>query len=414
MRVIVWGINYAPEPTGIAPYNTDLCDFLVSRGHEVEMVAAFRYYPYWERLPEDRRKLWRRDQMGAVPVHRCWCYLPKQPSALKRIFHELSFCCMSFLRMLTLKRADVVVVVSPPLALGFFAWIACALRRAPFVFHVQDLQPDAAIGLGMLRQGLMIRALYWLEALAYRKASLVSSISSGIIGAFERKGVPINKRLLFPNWLRVQPQDLSLCGDGLRVRRKFGISDSALLALYSGNIGRKQNIGILLEAARLLDQTSTMAREIVIVIGGDGAGRAELEHALAANPCDRVKLLPLLDDKDYADMLAAAQVCLITQAAGTGQYFFPSKLLSALCARVPVIAVADADSELSAAVREGGFGECVPADAPGPLAGTLIQLANDSHLLTSWKAGTSWVDQFARERVLPRFEQHLESLRRTE
>jgi colanic acid biosynthesis glycosyl transferase WcaI len=321
---------------------------------------------------------------------------------------------MSFLRIVTLKRADVVVVVSPPLALGFFAWIACTLRRAPFVFHVQDLQPDAAIGLGMLKQGMMIRALYWLESMAYRKATLVSSISDGIIGAFKRKGVPEGKRLLFPNWLRVAPKDLSQYGDGPRVRSKFGIPDHALLALYSGNIGRKQNIGILVEAARLLEKESKTAREIVIVIAGDGAGRSELEAALTAQPCARVKLLPLLDDADYADMLAAAQLCLITQAAGTGQYFFPSKLLSALCARVPVIAVADADSELSNAVREGGFGEVVCADSPEALVRTLIQLANDVHLLTSWKAGTSWVDQFARERVLPRFEQRLESLRRTE
>ena len=409
MRLIVWGINYHPEPTGIAPYNSDLCDFLEEQGHSVEMISSFRYYPYWERLQEDQWSCFRTDLVGKIRVHRCWCYLPKHPNTLKRIFHELSFCVLSFMRILVLKRPDALIVISPPLALGFFAWLAGKIKRCPFVFHVQDLQPDAALGLGMLKPGILIKCLYRLEAFAYRKAARVSSISTGILKAFEQKGVPEFKRFLVPNWLRVKPSNLAATQEGTKVRQKFGIPTDALLALYSGNIGKKQNIGILVEAARLLAKNPS-DREIIIVIAGDGAGRAELVKSLNETPCQGILLLPLLQDADYAAMLGAAQLCLITQAAGTGQYFFPSKLLSALCARVPVIAVADSDSELSQAVAAGGFGAVVSAEKPSELSELLQSLALDANVLTSWKSHTQWVDQFARERILPQFEAKLKQL----
>src|SRR5947209_1949948 len=148
MRVIVWGINYAPEFTGISPHNVALCEFLQTRGHDVEMVTTFSYYPTWRKLSEDRGKLYRTDIINGVPVHRCWHFVPPRVNALKRILHEATFIFTSTLRTFALRRADVYVVVSPPLLLGAAAWFVGAIKRAPFVFHVQDMQPDAAVGLG--------------------------------------------------------------------------------------------------------------------------------------------------------------------------------------------------------------------------------------------------------------------------
>ena len=105
MRVVVWGINYAPEFTGIAPHNVALCDFLHDRGHDVEMVTTFPYYPTWQKRSEDRGQLYRTDLIKGVPVHRCWHFVPQRVSALKRILHEASFIFTSTLRLLTLPGA---------------------------------------------------------------------------------------------------------------------------------------------------------------------------------------------------------------------------------------------------------------------------------------------------------------------
>ncbi len=126
------------------------------------------------------------------------------------------------MQVLIRPRADVYVVVSPPLGLGFFAWIATRLKRSRYVFHVQDLQPDAAVGLGMLKRGWLVRLLYRLERLAYAKAARVSGISGGMMTAFQQKGVPSAKRVLLPNWLRVAGDLPAAVKD--RARRRGGFS----------------------------------------------------------------------------------------------------------------------------------------------------------------------------------------------
>jgi colanic acid biosynthesis glycosyl transferase WcaI len=199
MKVIVWGINYSPELTGIAPYNTSLSEFLKSRGYSVDVVTSFAYYPQWRKQREDVWRFFRTDHINDVRVHRCWHFVPNKCNSIKRILHEGSFVVFSLMRLLTLPTPDVYIVISPPLALGIAAWMISKLKGSPFIFHVQDLQPDAAIGLGMLKKGWLTRVLYALETFAYEKAFRVSGISHGMVEAFRKKGVPRGKTVFFPN-----------------------------------------------------------------------------------------------------------------------------------------------------------------------------------------------------------------------
>ena len=98
MKVLVWGINYAPEATGIAPYNVAMCEYLRGKGHEARMLTTFAYYPEWRKRAEDRGSWYRTDVVRGVPVHRCWHYVPEKVSALKRIVHEGTFVACSFVR----------------------------------------------------------------------------------------------------------------------------------------------------------------------------------------------------------------------------------------------------------------------------------------------------------------------------
>ena len=122
--------------------------------------------------------------------------------------------------------------------------------------------------------------------------------------------------------------------------------------MYSGNLGIKQGLDILPEAARRLPPGG----RVRIVVCGQGAAGEHLREEAEKSRLPNFTLLPLQDDEAYHEMMADTDVCLITQAAGTGQYFFPSKLLSALASARPVLAVADADSELALALDEGNFG----------------------------------------------------------
>lgn len=404
MRVIVWGINYAPEFTGIAPHNVALCEFLHARGHDVRMVTTFSYYPTWTKLPEDRGKLYRTDLIKGVPVYRCWHFVPLKVSALKRILHEATFVFTSTLRALSLPRPRVFVMVSPPLLLGSAAWLVGKIKRAPFVYHVQDMQPDAAVGLGMLRAGWFIRALYALELFAYRSAAKVSGITRGMLVKFRRKGVPEEKLIYFPN-------AISLEGDSTapargEFRRKNGLPADAFLAVYAGNLGVKQGLDVLIQAAQLVRD-----RRIHILICGDGAQREVLKEQGRQLGLPNVTMLPLQQGVNYTSLLNDADVCFITQQSGSGNSFFPSKLLGLLAQSKPVITVADPESELAEAAVEGGFGLNIPPGRPQEVADLLDQLASDPARLRAFgEAGNAYVQQFEKTHVFEGFLKELESL----
>ena len=405
MRVVVWGINYAPEVVGIAPHNVALCEFLQQEGHAVEMVTTFAYYPEWRKAQEDRGKLYRTDHLQGVPVHRCWHFVPERVTALKRIVHEATFALTSTLRILQLEKPDVYVVVSPPLILGTTAWFVSRLKRAPFVFHVKDLQPDAAVGLGMLRESWFTRVLYWLEALAYRKAARVCSLSEEVIDAFRRKGVPEEKLILYPDSV-VVPEESELPAPG-QFRRTHHFAADDFLAVYSGNLGVKQGLGILLETAELLRPHG----HIRIVICGDGAAREALEIGVRERKLENVSMLPLQSSAAYAELLVDADVCLITQQARAGNAFFPSKLLMTMAHLCPVVTVADEESALAWAVQSAGVGVNVAPDHPRELAEALSSLAQDRPRLRAWgRAGRAYVEGFERRRVQQKFAAQLQSL----
>lgn len=401
MKITVWGINYAPELTGIAPYNAALCDFLRARGHDVRMLTTFRYYPDWKRQREDRGRMFRTDEVRGVPVHRCWHYVPQRVSSLKRIVHEGTFVTLSALRFLALPKPDVLVVMSPPLLLGAAAWLVTRFTRAPFVFHVQDLQPDAAAGLGMLKPGMLIRALYRLERFAYAKAARVSGIMAGMLEAFVKKGVPAEKVFEFPNGVNL-PEASAIPARG-RFRARQGFAADDFVVLYSGNVGVKQGLDVLVDAAGLVQN-----QRIKIVICGEGAQKQSLVQRVLGLGLGNVRLLPLQPESEYHEMLVDADLCVITQLKGSGKYFFPSKLLTTLAFAKPVLTVADEESELAVAVASGKFGANVPPGDAVKLSEEIERIAaNPAELSELGKAGRRFVTRYEFGGVLREFEQQL-------
>jgi colanic acid biosynthesis glycosyl transferase WcaI len=98
MRILVWGINYAPELIGIAPCTVALCEYLAKEGYDVTMLTAFPYYPAWRKRTADARRIFQAERLNGVRVLRSWHYVPKRVSTVKRILHEFSFVALSFLR----------------------------------------------------------------------------------------------------------------------------------------------------------------------------------------------------------------------------------------------------------------------------------------------------------------------------
>jgi colanic acid biosynthesis glycosyl transferase WcaI len=295
-----------------------------------------------------------------------------------------------------------MVVVSPPLLLGAAAWILSVLKRCPFVLHVQDLQPDAASGLGMLHEGSLLRCLRKLERFAYAKAARVSGITAGFLRSFREKNVPTEKLILFPNGTEI-PDFWRLPEKG-KFREAHGYSKDDLLVVYSGNVGRKQGLELILEAAARVKNP-----HLRFVICGDGANRLALERLATQLQLQSIRFFPLLPELRFHELMVDADLCVIPQQAGGGRCFFPSKLLKALAFSRPIFAVADPSSELAEALRDGLFGVLAPPGDPSDIAKALDAMVRDPENLRHYgRAGFKFVKRFEQSALLDRFALELE------
>src|SRR5208283_5268016 len=192
MKVLILSINYWPEVTGIGAFTTYRAEYLVASGHDVEVCTTFPYYPEWKVPAPYAGRFAQTEERNGVTIVRSFAYIPNPVTALRRVFFEASFLLFAAMRAMIRKRPDVLLVVSPPLGLAVPAIALSRLWRIPYVFDVEDLQPDAAGELGML-PGWAVKILYKLEASAYRHAKLVTTLTPSMRKRIVGKGVPEEK-----------------------------------------------------------------------------------------------------------------------------------------------------------------------------------------------------------------------------
>jgi len=392
MRIVVWGINYAPEQIGIARCNVALCEYLVEQGCDVVMLTAFPYYPEWRKRAEDAKRIFGSEKSNGVHVLRCWHYVPQRINTPKRILHELSFVVSSFLRLLFVSRPDLLIVVSPPMPVGVAARLVCLLRGGKYLMHLQDLQPDAAINLGMVKSSILIRAFKFLEAVAYRGAWRISGVSGGMLEVLRKRGVPEAKLRYFPNG--TNPAAKVPSG---RFRALNRFDADAFLVVYSGNLGVKQGLQQLILAARHLRNPA-----VQVIICGEGAEKKRLLEMAAG--IRNVWFKGVLEIKEYKEMLADADLMVVSLLSGSGSSFFPSKLLSACSAGKPVVAICDVDSELGTVVATNCCGVVVRSGDIEGLALRLEELAGDRRQLEPMgRAAKQLSDRYLWSDVLEKF-----------
>lgn len=405
MNILVHGINYHPESVGIGQYTTDLCEHLVSRGHEVTVVTALPYYPWWRVPPPYRGRFLVEEERNGVRILRTWLYVPRRVTSVGRVLHELSFTALSTLRLLSLRRRDLLLTVSPPLFLGIAARLWSTLHRRPYVFSVQDLQPDAAADLGMLGGSLPARAalaaLFRMERWIYEGSALTTVLTEGMRRMVLDKGVAPGRVEVVPDWVdagRLRPVDP-------RPFRERHALDGRFVVLHAGNMGVKQGLGTVLEAADRLRGE----QDVLFLLVGEGACRDALVGEAGRRGLANVRFLPLQPVSEVAAMHSAADLCLLSQRPEVSDIVMPCKVLGIMACGRPLLASAHHGTEVARTVQESGGGVLVE---PGNAASLVraVRFARDHpESRRAWgEAGRRYaLRRWDRAVVLPAFEERL-------
>ena len=404
MRILIHSIYYAPELIGVSKYTSEMAEWLSNRGHEVCVVTAPPHYPEWKVHDKYSSLFYRHELINGVNVWRCPLWVPSRTSGLKRIIYLASFAISSFPIMLSriFWRPNIIFVVEPPLFCAPTTLLTAWLCRARSWLHVQDFEVDAAFDLGILSSAWMRKTVIKIEQLLMNKFQRVSTISEQMIKQLETKGVSPERQKLFPNWVNCDV--IYPLTSPSSYRKLLDIPVSNITFLYSGNMGDKQGLEIIIEAARLL----LSHKNIRFIMCGQGSSYHYLQKI--SEGLDNVQWLPLQPLDKLNDLLNLADVHLLPQKADVADLVMPSKLTGMLASGRPVLATAFEGTQVAKVLES--IGVVVPPENIGKFVKALLDLAENSKKRNQLgqKSRDYAVNHLGSEAVLLQFEVSLKDV----
>jgi glycosyltransferase involved in cell wall biosynthesis len=371
VRVLISGINYRPEVSSVGPYTAGLAEHLADRGDDVTVVTGLPHYPQWRLAPRTHRALWSSEQLNGVEIRRAAHYVPRTQSAIRRAVHEATFGLTGFLAMLRVTRPDVIVGITPSLSGAVVARLAAERFGVPYGILFQDLMGLAARQSGVPGGAGVASVTAAAETWAVRRAIAVAVVSQAFVPYLEGIGVESSLIHHVPNWSRLaEPIDTVA-----ETRERFGWDDERTVVLHAGNIGFKQGLEQVIDAARLAEARAMPVR---FVLAGGGNRNEAIREAAAG--LTNIEFIGVQPDGMHASLLAAADVLLLSERPSQIEMSLPSKLTSYFAAGRPIIGAVSAGGASAAEIERSGAGLFVPAGQPEALLASIGWLRDDADL----------------------------------
>ena len=391
LRLVVLCPHFAPDlaPTGVVM--TRIVTELAARGHELHVVTSLPWYRNHAIEPGWGGRLWRTEKTEWGSIIRVHPFPGKSKSNLLR--RALGFIAFSYAVGIRSVHADGlpfkvdgVLAMSPPLTLGLTGWCTKIIRRAPLVFNIQDVFPDAAIQTGAISNKKIIAAAKWLERVSYRRSDAVVLLSQDLRTNIANKiDAKHHHRLhVIPNFVdtvAITPQDRMT-----NYRNELGIGDQ-LVVMYAGNVGFSQSLNLVVEAAAKFP-------EVAFVVNGDGAARKKLQEDCAE--LANVYFGDYQPIERLSEVLATGDIHLVPLRTGLAAVSVPSKSYSILAAGRPMLAAIDLNTEIPNMLQQSGAGIAVEPDNAPAFIEALGRLVNNRDQLSEMGAnGRKWVETHA-------------------
>jgi colanic acid biosynthesis glycosyl transferase WcaI len=400
MRILIYSYNYHPEPIGIAPLMTELAEGLVKRGHEVRVVTAMPNYPERQIYKEYRGKWYVNEYKNGVKIQRSYVWIRPEPNLLDRLLLDASFVITSFLPALMGFSPDVILSTAPSLPVCIPTSVLGLLHNCPVVLNLQDILPDAAVHVGLLKNKFVIRLFSALEKFAYYTATKISVIADGFVDNLLAKGVHPDKIVQIPNWV-----DVNFIRHEAKENNAFRAAhnlDGKFVVSYSGNIALTQGLETVIKAAALLRDIP----DIVFMIVGEASSLHRLQQECQEYGADNVLLLPFQPREKLPVMLAAADVGLVVQKKNVISFNMPSKIQVLLASGRAIVASVPDNGTAARAIKQSGGGVVVPPEDAQALADSILELYKQPEKVKTlgYKSRKFAVEQYSFEQALNHYE----------
>ena len=366
---------FPPEPAPAGMMARQLAARLVQAGHTVTMIVPFPNRPAGVVYPGYRRSLMSRTvSEEGFTIVRCPNWLiGAQRRPLDRILENITFGMSSMWAALRGGRPDLMIVETWPLFAMSFSWLAARILKAPYLYYVQDVYPEAAEESSMLKAGGWIsRLLRGWDRLLCRQSASVITISEAMRDLLvENRRLPSRCFSVLPNWA---DESLFPEWDGQRTwRASQGIPEDAFVAVFAGTLGHVSGADVLIDAADLLKSEPG----ILLVAIGEGVRKQFMLDEAARRGLKNIRMLPFQPAERVPEVQASCNVALLTMQQNTSNTSVPSKLITYLAASRPVVCAARSDSAVAQTVLDASAGLVVPPGNARAIADAILRLRRD-------------------------------------
>lgn len=387
MRILIQSLHYLPDGGPSSPLFGMLCEALVKRGHEVTVIASAPHYPSGRVQKQYRGWRVRRSVENGVRVIRIPVPSVNRSRLAQRLMQWVVYQIGSVLSAWR-EPFNVGVYTSPTLSMWLPFVYHTVLRKKAAVYSVHDVYPQVGITLGIFRQPYVVSLVSAMEKFCLQRSVYVRTLSESFASPLKALGAPDNKLVLIYDW--VDTNLIRPASKENRFARENGLTN-LFVVQYAGNIGLSQGLEHVLEAARKL----ASHQDILFLFVGDGAGREQLENDARKMGLANVKFLPFQPRPRLPEVLASADLSLVTLKKGITTGSLPSKSYSILSSGRPIVASVDGDSDMARLIERSHAGVTVPPEEPHLLAEAILSLkANPAACRQMGVRGREYVEQY--------------------
>ena len=387
---------FYPDEIGIALYNKLTLEYLLKKKHDVSIITAVPYYPEWKiKQPYDKAKLFSREKYLAATVFRVKHFVPKKPTALKRVLQLLHFKFLSLRYVFSVPKDCKFIVVSP-FTCGIITALVIKLFRGGKIWcHVQDFEFDAAAATFTLKR--FIKPLYKIESFLFNRCDKISTISNAMFEKLKHK--TNTPAILFPNFINVESFK-----NTKDEPHPYYLETGRPQLLYSGNLGEKQDWGFFQSFCQEVKD------DIDITVVGNGAMGDNLKEKLKG--LSNIRFFNLVPYSELPQLLCSFDGHILFQKKEVIDSVMPSKLIAMMLSGKPSFLYGNPLSESKLVVEESRGGIFYSGNSVKELSEMAIDLlADDKKRESMGNAAKRYAQlHFSDKNILRDFEYNLKHL----
>ena len=342
MEILIVADVYPPEVSSASHLIKELADGLKKRGHKITVATSYPRHYLAEGQKENNFSVFS-DENGVDVIRIKTLPLHKVNFIIRGISQLiLPFLFFSKIKKFVKEKIDVVIVYSPPLPMGLVGKIVKRRYGARFILNIQDLFPQNAIDLGILKGWKHKPAVWifeWIEKIVYKNADKITFHSDG--GRrflIKKKNVPENKIITLQNWIDIEPyRNLT---KNISFRKKYGL-EGKFIFLFAGILGPAQGLELLVEVARKIPDL----KDVIFLLVGDGMEKEKIEKLIKEYGLTNILIKPFVSKEEYPYLVKDSDVGLVCLSEKNKTPFVPGKFLGYMAASLPIIAFLNKESD---------------------------------------------------------------------